>query len=272
MMSSVVGSMKKQILSIYPLFQCYRWLCRFVGNWKYHAIVKCNDLLLYEEPREVTLHRELLAIELYRSLRASNDWMPDSLLPVAGAADYKILYVVARLLAEYGLRDIIEFGAGQSTTLLSAFACQTDANVVTIEHDAGWTAVVASKGLPSNHRLRHCPLVEQASQSIGTCNWYDFSKSGLTATDKFELIIVDGPVGLPRYSRVGIVDHFANLHAPDWVVVWDDLHRIGDLQTFALFLNRLRDDGIEHRHVIVNGMKRIGIVHTGKFDGVASYF
>lgn len=264
--------MKKHLLAIYPLFKLYRWCSQFLYNWRYHAVVKNNGILLYEESSVTSLHRDLLAIDLYKSLRGENDWMPGALLPVGGAADYKILYLIARLLVDHGIHDIIEFGAGQSSILLSGFAKHSGARVVTIEHDAAWAERVASRTQAPSHQVIHCPLTQQRSTEQGNCAWYDLSNAGILGRQRFELLIVDGPVGLPRYSRMGIVDRFSELHADEWVVLWDDLHRVGEMQTFALFLNRLRDSGVQHRHVVVNGIKRIGIIYTRKFESVASYF
>ena len=69
-------------------------------------------------------------------------------------------------------------------------------------------------------------------------------------------------------SRYGIVNHVPGWLGQDWVIVWDDLHRPPDLQSFALLIERLRAMNIKHGHVLLDGYRTIGLVYTPGFSAL----
>jgi len=258
--------------AVYPIYKIYDFVRGFLNNWMRHRLIKQNSLSWYEEKPANSLYRDILAIDLYHTMRSSNSWLRIPVFPAGGAVDYKLLYILARLLVEYSFGSVIEFGAGESTKVLSAFANYSNSNVFTIEHDEFWAERVGRGVSAFSHRICHCPLKSFQHSQFGTFNWYNLSEALIPKELKFELFLVDGPIGTARFSRIGIIEHFSEMCASDWVVIWDDLQRLGDLEAFAAFIKSLKQKNTDFGHVIINGQKVVGVIYSMKFRGVAHYF
>jgi hypothetical protein len=258
----------------YPLYRAYRSLVGYRDRWRYNRIVKRHNLPIYEESEVEKLRKDFLAMEMCQVLRAKHDWLdiPDYL--VGGAADHKLIYLLARCLLEYLPGRVIEFGAGQSTDLLRSYARHNPrARVITIEDDVEWTARAREKGGPPNHEVFHCPLTTVVSRRFGTYRWYDLRDVPDVARGGFDLLLVDGPAGVASYSRVGIVERFPELFAGEWVLLWDDVHRAGDLESFAAFLEMLGDRAKSTAAcAVATSLRSTGVVFTPAFRNARYYF
>ncbi|MBL8190071.1 MAG: hypothetical protein JNK38_18800 [Acidobacteria bacterium] len=262
----------RKIIFAYPIYQIYVRFRAWQRDWRYHKVVKANSLPLYAETIAESLYRDLIAVELFRELRLNAQWLNATLIPTGGAADYKRLYLLLRVLTELSPGSVIEFGAGQTTKILSAYKRHSGADVVTIEHDPFWSEQVQQSLSTSTYQLHCCPLIEFNSPVFGSYHWYDLSKAGEIGSRKFNVFLIDGPVGAAKWSRVGIVKAFFDLNAGEWLVIWDDLHRAADLESFAAFIQALRERKLEFGYAIFNGLKKVGVVYTNAFRAVGHYF
>lgn len=257
--------------SLYPLHWLNRRRIRFRDRCRYFWLARRNGIELYPETPSNALLNDIKAIDLLHRLRVNHEWIPESLLPSGGAADHKFLYILGRALAQFRFRNILELGAGETTKLLSAYARHTGARVVTLEHDAAWIER-AREGLGSTHTMIHCPLVESTDVSVGRYLWYDVDAAAVAGENSFDLLIIDGPAGVARWSRVGFVKAFPTLRASDWLVLWDDIERIGDFESFALLVRELRnDDGSFGQRLFVS-QRTLGALFTPRFDSVRYFF
>jgi hypothetical protein len=98
--------------------------------------------------------------------------------------------------------------------------------------------------------------------------WYGTPDANALPQKNFDLVVVDGPVGTKRYSRYGIVEHIPEWLSKDWAVIWDDLDRPADLESFAALVDRLRTMKVAHDHVILDGDRTIGLVHSPSFSAL----
>jgi len=262
------------LTEFYPLYRAYRFLVGYRDRWRYNSIVKRHNLPIYEESEAEKLRKDLLAMDVCQVLRAKHAWLdiPDYL--VGGAADHKLVYLLARCLLEYLPGRVIEFGAGQSTHLLRSYARHNPrAHVITIEDDAEWIARVRGTGGVLNHEVFHCPLTTIVSRRFGTYRWYDLRDVPDVRSGGFDLLLVDGPAGVSSYSRVGIVERFPELFANEWVLFWDDVHRIGDLESFAAFVDMLGDPAKSTADcAVATSVRSTGVVFTPAFRNAKYYF
>jgi hypothetical protein len=234
----------------------------------YDLLVKRTGLPIYRITPGEKLGYELASVDLLRRLCESHAWLQFPMFPVGGAANHAFLAILVRALSECDFDSVLEFGAGQTTRVLSEWSKVSGAKVCTIESDAGWITECRKIVSSPHHQLVHAPLCE----SNDGHQWYDFEvvrahhRSGAAS-----LIIVDGPVGIKRWSRAGFIQRFDELRGENWVVLWDDLHRYGDLQSFAAFIRKLENHRVPHGVVFCQAFRTLGMVFSPRYSRVKYY-
>jgi len=175
------------------------------------------------------------------------------------AANYGLLYILFRLAEEFPGLAGLELGAGQSSLLLDALArAGRLASITTLEHDADWAARIGGR---IAHDVLVAPLQPARLHGVDT-QVYDVALGR-----RFDLVVVDGPVGAPHHSRWGALAVLDRHLADEFVVVFDDAERPGERQTIERFLTLRQETG----HVFVHAMKSQCVVFTPKYRAVASY-
>lgn len=173
----------------------------------------------------------LLIGPLATRLRGYLPWTGHALRPFALATVLNDLVVNRR--ASY-----LEFGAGVSTVLAAKVAELNglDLELVSVEHDAAWIAVVAAmlerEGLAHRVRFLHCPLVDRVEPPpVGPVRWYEERPllEGLRRSGRRpDLVLVDGPPAssgtMDRYPALPFL-RGQGLLAPEASVLLDDVHR-----------------------------------------------
>lgn len=116
---------------------------------------------------------------------------------------------------------VLECGSGLTTLVLGALASRRGVQVVSLEHIEVWQELV-SLSLKRNRmesQVLFSPLVD-----YGEYDWY----GGIdTLPDGISLVICDGPPGITRGGRYGLVAVKGKLHG-DVVILLDDADRPGE--------------------------------------------
>lgn len=225
-------------------------------------MIKRYNLQYY--PTNNKAQAEIRARDLLRRVECVTRWVPVPIYPAGGAAGALLLYVLTRALRELPVTRVLELGAGQTTRLLDSWARAHDGTVVTFEHDLHWATKVAETVDPSRTQVLHLPLEDYPAPGCSV-KWYGVPRDNVLPRRDFDLVVVDGPVGTKRYSRYGIVERIPEWLNKDWAVIWDDLDRPADLESFGALVNRLRSMNVAHDHVILDGDRTIGLVHSMSF-------
>lgn len=189
------------------------------------------------------IYRDLFARELQRL------GIEDRFFPVGSAANYGLLYLVLRCYLELPLQRILDVGAGQTSLLLDALKQKRGgAEIITLEHDAGWAARIASQ---VSHPVLRRDLVEMRVGGQAT-RMHD--TSGIEGP--FQLIIMDGPPGTQRYSRLGLLHLMQTvMDRRDFIAILDDVERGAERQTMQACRQWLRADGLGFRDTHVKAAK-----------------
>ena len=264
-------TLRRWLRKLYPLHWLNRTSTIALERCQYLWLARHHGIDFYPETPLARLSKDMCAVDLLRRLQVEHPWIPASLFPGAGSADHKLLYVLGRALAEFRFRSILELGAGETTKILDAFARQTGHRVTTLEHDADWVQRVRNRGLADTHMLLHCPLVTYEDKLAGLYRWYDLTKVSSALNDRFDLFVVDGPVGTRYFSRFGFARFFPTRRGDDWLLLWDDLDRVGDLQSFAALVDELRSARSEFGHRLIVSGRTLGAVFTPAFEAVRYY-
>ena len=212
---------------------------------------------------------ELAFADVLQQMRSAYSWLPEPLYTVGGAASHGLIYVLTRALIEHQFQRVLELGVGETTKVLSAYSRERQARILSLEDNEAWASELRERCGSALHRIEHAPL----TPAPGGASWYDPRVwEAKVPTGGFDLILVDGPIGTQQLSRVGIVDFFSTIAAPEWLVIWDDLDRLPDLQSFVAFTNKLRAAKVNFRLAFCSGTKVVGLACTPRFASVEHYF
>jgi predicted O-methyltransferase YrrM len=132
---------------------------------------------------------------------------------------------------------ILECGSGLSTVLIGTLAQASGNSVVSLEHEPKYAKRVRHY-LDKYHlsSVKHCvaPL-----KSYGDFDWYTPPPLDSIPGD-FSLVICDGPPGLSRGGRYGLVPVMQDKLRPDCTILLDDGAREGEQETAARWAVLLR--------------------------------
>ena len=183
--------------------------------------------------------------------------------PVGAAANYGLMYLLFRVFDELEIKRVVEFGSGQTTLLIDRIKKDATSHVC-YEHDPQWHALLAARLLRCDYRLR---ALEEATFGARRAYWY----SGVELQN-FDLLLVDGPIGVDRFSRFGCVDIIRSQTAADFLIVFDDCQRKGEQDTVAYVVDMLRDAGRTFRVNQLIASRTQTVIAGGRFVGATYYY
>ncbi|MHA1171164.1 MAG: hypothetical protein ACTSQ3_03685, partial [Candidatus Heimdallarchaeota archaeon] len=101
-----------------------------------------------------------------------------------------------------------------------------------------------------------CSPLEQIKFGKRKCLWY--STKILADEDKtYDLILVDGPFGKRRNSRIGIANFIPKIiDVKNFIIIFDDAARIGEQDTIKAIKKILRKNSISYLEYHVYGSKK----------------
>ncbi|MGH6984815.1 MAG: hypothetical protein ACREEI_11375 [Stellaceae bacterium] len=215
-------------------------------------------------PPQEQVYRHLFLRDIARA------GVEDDFYPVSGAANFSLLYLLARSFAELPISQVVEFGAGQSTVLIDRLASRWQEPVVvtTFEQDAYWAAAIGQK---VRHPIVYAPLV-RTTVGDRTVAFYDPTRFADLARP--DLVLIDGPTAYTvssRYDRVGSVNFLTTRLADEFAVIFDDGERGGEAEAAGRFRAWLEGRGIQFYENTVRAAKQQRIFCTEKFRA-AAYF
>jgi hypothetical protein len=193
----------------------------------------------------------------------------DEFYPLGWAANYGMMYLIGRICASCGVKNILELGAGQSSILLDRLAAAgaMAAAVTTVEHDQDWIDRLRPK---LNHTLLHCPLKDM-NDEVGAYRAYNFGPSLPTVVD---LLIVDGPpagTSAIANSRHGALQLIDRLDRTGFIVLIDDAEREGEVRLAQRFCASLGERGIAFRQGAAVAARKQIILAAGRLTEAAFF-
>jgi len=147
---------------------------------------------------------------------------------------------------------VLEFGLGESTRVISRFSPERH---LVIEHDASWAERFKSsyvdKSIPEISIFPS--LTNEGSSS------YDFGPSPIDFN--YNIFVIDGPFGSQKNSRSNILDIINGWSVDQrFVIILDDVHRPGELQTFINIKALLEAKEIGFKSKKISDLKKVGLI------------
>lgn len=188
------------------------------------------------------------------------------------AGNYAFFYILNRILNEYQPKNILEFGLGESSKFVSTYLdyMLKDSTHTIIEQNTAWQDYFCSRfKLSNNSQILICELVQKDVKGFEVNSYANLDS---IRDIKYDLYIVDGPFGSPNYSRYDIVTLVQNLNQDDeFIIVMDDYHRKGEMETTNDLLTLFKDKNIPIFHKIYVGKKSIAVLTTKKYRYATSF-
>lgn len=157
------------------------------------------------------------------------------------------------ILEDFSPNRICELGSGQSTLVFEQFCKFHGKRMFSIEHDEVY----------KRENTVMLPMVEYTEINVdgsiyGDCNKYDGFEDWLKKQDKFDFVLVDGPVGcafreMYRYSRVQILSFVILDKLSDKsIVLYHDSERGNAKTTLEEFERLLLEKGFKFKKELIN--------------------
>jgi glycosyltransferase involved in cell wall biosynthesis len=196
---------------------------------------------------------------VYHDTINNSSWLKNkSVSPGRWAVSYIVLYVLYRILDETKPRAVLECGLGQSSKLTIQYAMANNADLMICENNSEWLAFFK----------RQFPIADKYTKILDAemihvvpeyeSRTYAGFKSAL-GDKKFNLVLIDGPLGSEHYSRPQVLDVVDNLDK-SFVILLDDMNRIGEQETFELLKNKLTEKHIKFRQGVYESDKKLGLI------------
>lgn len=219
-------------------------------------------------------YQELNYADLLHDCTNQSTWLKDKAFSLFGwAANYSFIYTLYRILDKINPINILEMGLGQTTKVTSQYVANKNpqAQLTVCEHNQDWIDIY-KPDLPASKNIKINHFELEKFEYDGKPNDKYANLIEFVGKNKFDLIIVDGPVGggknLPRSNILGLIAH-DNL-AQDFIIVFDDAERKGEKETIAKAKELLNEKKTEFFCFERNGIKRQHII-TSKSRDFAQY-
>ena len=209
-------------------------------------------------------YQELNYADLLHDTIHQSNWLKDKTFSLFGwAANYSFIYLLFRTLDQVCPTNILEFGLGQTTKLTSQYIVNKNpsAQLNICEHNQDWINIYKKELAKSeNIKINHLDLEFFEYDNKQNDKYKNIIQ--VTKNQKFDLIIVDGPVGggknLPRSNIHDLIknDNLAN----DFIIIFDDAERKGEQETIRITKDLLIEKNIQFSTFSRNGIKNQFII------------
>lgn len=210
---------------------------------------------------ERNIMEEILWSNIWHDTIKGISWAENlsSISPGRMAVGYNYLYVMTRILNEFGPQRILDVGLGISSTLISNYFSSSDikfserAEHLIIEHDQSWVDFYISKHeLSKKSRICIQKLIKKGEK----CDkYYAYKNMGKDVRgQKFSVISIDAPFGFmedrmgkvcsPTHSRRDIIEFIPEILENSFIIIMDDYDEIGEKNTVEEILFKLKHYGI----------------------------
>jgi len=189
--------------------------------------------------------------------------------PLRSAASYSYLYLLLRLVQDHDQLRILELGAGQSSLLLDQLSQHFALQLTSLEHDEGWAdRITRQMNSQTKNRVIHAPLDRRRFAGHDFEGYHPDALDGQTG---FNVLLVDGPRGSRRRSRWTGLEFLESVMADEFVVIFDDAERPGEIQTIARALQLLDARNKVYGAHLTRSVTSQFLIASERFEGALYY-
>jgi hypothetical protein len=232
-----------------------------------------EDLIKMQEKLALSVQEQIWGLKFHDSIRGLKAVNETSYFVGNWAGNYTFFYLLSRILQEYQFNTILEFGLGESSKFISAYIGSTP-KCANTKHDIFEQNKDFALHFQQRHQLSSNSSVQVyetvENDVFGNLNKMynvDFSQVG-----DYDFYVVDGPIGSPRFSRFDLVKVTEQKKSGDeFLILFDDLNRIGEVDTLNYMMDSFKERGIEADSFIYSGEKSVAVIATPKYKWALSF-
>lgn len=187
------------------------------------------------------------------------------------AGNYTFFYILHRILNDYQPKTILEFGLGESTKMIDAYIKYRlkESEHLILEQSIEWEQAFKNRVLLSNNsNIAILPPIEKSVEGFQTLCYQNIDS---VVNKSYNLYVVDGPHGSPRYSRFDIVYAASFLTTNDaFIIILDDYNRKGEQDTFQYLLRQFKANGISVIHTTYKGNKTVAVMASEHYKFITT--
>ena len=233
-----------------------------------------REISVLKEQQELLLQlqRESLKASLFHDSIINSEWMKKpNFSPGGWAVDYGFLYTLYRILNDIKPKNILEFGLGQTSKMLYQYMnAFPDVKVCTIEHNQDWIDFFKNEmGDNCKTRIVKKELTTIEYKGYETLIYEDLQKE--IDSQKYDLIVVDGPYGSDHYSRSQLIELVNNL-SESFCIILDDYERIGEQETVKELEDVLKYKHIEYKSVVYSASKQHVLLCSPNYEFLTTLY
>jgi len=194
----------------------------------------------------------------FQKLLVQKDWHDLQIKPRGYAANCSLLYFLLRVLHEKEPTTTLELGSGQTTKLFFRYIEENSkAEALVLEEDKDWYEHIKNDFLSDRFSYEYSPLQELVIEDKHV-DWYSYNFSDIiNQGKKFNLVLIDGPKGIRRFSRLGIVKYLYDIIDKDnFLIIFDDSSRKGEEDTIEYLLGIFDEKELQYTKYDLYGSKK----------------
>jgi hypothetical protein len=238
-------------------------------------IKKIKRLILEDKAfqiNQINLLKEVEWAHIYHDSIRGKPWLEDLPLNIGRwSGNYAFFYVLNRILSDYKPRSIFEMGLGESSKFVSRYLdfYLKDSFHTIIEQDEDWKEFFNSNFTLSEKSKIEIYELDKINIRGFDVNIYKGFEN--RKTHYYDLYIVDGPFGSPRFSRYDIISIVNKMKWKDeFIIILDDYNRLGERDTAKELVQILESKNIRTYKAVYQGNKSLMVIGTEKYKYVAS--
>lgn len=212
--------------------------------------------------------KEFIYQSKFKKLLKRKNWDDIKIKPWGYAANWSLLYFLIKLLDEKKPNKILELGSGETTKLLFRYIKENiSSDVIVLEDNIEWFNNNKMNFIAERFSYLCKPLKElEVNKRI--CNWYSYDFLDLSQQEKkFNLVLIDGPKGIRRFSRLGIIKYLPDiLDQTNYIIIFDDSSRKGEEDTIKIVLEKFDTIGLEYNKFNLYGIKKQTCIVSSNFS------
>ncbi len=188
---------------------------------------------------------ELVYANIFHDTIKNSKWFNEPLSLTSWSIGYNMAYILYRCLNEIKPKKILELGLGQSTKITNAYASYyKDIHHDIVEHNKEWVAFFKNNTDMSHMVNFH--LLDNCKKNYNGIEYNAYKNFKKEFDDKkFDLLLIDAPVGGTEYARMDILDIVPGCLEDSFIILLDDCNRIGEQNTIRLLQDKLTKNNIE---------------------------
>jgi hypothetical protein len=227
---------------------------------------------LIKENREFNRQRishlkEIEWAHIYHDSIRGIEWIQGLSLNIGRwAGNYSFFYVLNRILMDYKPKNILELGLGESSKFISTYLDNylLDSNHLIIEQNELWSDKFQNEFKLSNRsKIVCCPLESKKINGFEVNSYSNFIDK---IPEKYDLYVIDGPLGSEHFSRYEIIGLAESFNKNDeFVIIFDDFNRVGEKETFKELKSILKRNNVKYYTYEYTGNKSVKVLVTKKY-------